>query len=171
MTMIFWRLVLFVRLMLKLNPPDPLVASSFLMIIDGSTMARQIASARAATSPKLNNAGTKAAWFKDKSKIVIYDLLHDIELTLIDQMGVHPTSLVFSEVDDVLYFIGGNDILVYVCSLPVPEAPFWLPRPSSRHTDSHNGNYLGARAPSTSKRQPLSYTIILRVPERGSRHP
>ncbi|KAL4261804.1 hypothetical protein AB1N83_006458 [Pleurotus pulmonarius] len=91
--------------------------------IDGSITARRIASARSATSLKLNKSGTKAAWFEDNSKIVIYDLLQDVEFTLIDRMGVHPTSLVFSEVDDTLYFIGGNDILVSIYSLPVPEIP------------------------------------------------
>ncbi|KAG9222281.1 hypothetical protein CCMSSC00406_0006578 [Pleurotus cornucopiae] len=91
--------------------------------IDGSTTARRIAKARSVTSPRLNNAGTKAAWFEDNSKIVIYDTLQDVEFTLIDRMGVHPTSLVFSDVDDTLYFTGGNDILVSVYSLRVPGTP------------------------------------------------
>ncbi|KDQ31364.1 hypothetical protein PLEOSDRAFT_1102336 [Pleurotus ostreatus PC15] len=95
--------------------------------IDGSTTARRIAKARSVTSPRLNNAGAKAAWFEDNVKIVIYDLLQDVEFTLIDRMDVHPTSLVFSEVDDTLYFTGGNDIMVSVYSLPVPEIPLSAP--------------------------------------------
>ncbi|KAF7436256.1 hypothetical protein PC9H_003085 [Pleurotus ostreatus] len=91
--------------------------------IDGSTTARRIAKARSVTSPRLNNAGTKAAWFEDNAKIVIYDILQDVEFTLIDRMDLYPTSLVFSEVDDTLYFTGGNDIMVSVYSLPVPETP------------------------------------------------
>ncbi|KAJ8701898.1 Dipeptidyl-peptidase 5, variant 2 [Pleurotus ostreatus] len=129
--------------------------------IDGSTIPRRIASARVVVSPTLNHAGTKAAWVeikgKENSRIVVYDIVQDIEFTLIDDMDLTSASLVFSKVDNTLYFISANDILVSVYSLLIPQTPLSGPLDSpvpnlitettslSRIQALPNGNILATR--------------------------
>ncbi|KAL4253201.1 hypothetical protein AB1N83_013763 [Pleurotus pulmonarius] len=91
--------------------------------VDGSTIPHRIASTRVVVSPTLNYAGTKAAWLeikgKKSSKIVVYDIVQDIEYTLVDDMDLLSASFVFSKVDNALYLISANDILVS----PIAETP------------------------------------------------
>ncbi|KZT11901.1 alpha/beta-hydrolase [Laetiporus sulphureus 93-53] len=105
----------------------------YIVDIIGQEKPKELTSGKhgATHSPVLNAKGDKAAWLQldkdgaeaDRAKIVIYDLVKDIEYTLTQCWDRSPDALAFSTDGEAIYFTAGDLARIKVFVLPLPETP------------------------------------------------